>query len=99
LERYKTTVAWLNNPTSLRNRKYSRAIYTQLVDDGVIPPASADALLGTNKIRWQHVTDSLHEAYRANPAAVERAVGAILDADAQNSWRNQWPFNKLPEIV
>lgn len=98
---YKTLVDWLQKPTSRKYRHDTRAIYSQLAQEGVIPPASADALLDTNKNRWQHVTDALHTAYRNDPNAVERAVQTIIlteDASATTqSERNWWPFARQPE--
>ena len=78
---YKTTVDWLNNLSSRKYRKETRAIYTRLVHAGKIPPASANALLDSNKNRWQHVTAALHDAYEREPKAVESEVQRVILSD------------------
>ena len=78
LTTYRALVAWLNQPTARKYRQQTRQIYIQLVDSGVIPKASAETLLETDKHRWQHVETVLQQAYQDDPDAVAKAVKSIL---------------------
>lgn len=78
LELYKALVAWLSKPTARKYRQQTRQIYVKLIEDDVIPAASADTLLGTDKNRWKHVESVVQEAYQKHPEAVSQAVKAVL---------------------
>lgn len=75
---YKQLVAWLQDPSARRQRAQTRKVYALLAAEGVVPPASADTLLASDKNRWIYVRNALLEAYGRNPAAVERAVSRIM---------------------
>ncbi len=96
---YKTTLHWLKDPSARTYRDDTRVIYTLLVERGVVPPASADVMLDSNRRRWQYVTNALQTAYQSDPNAVEHAVGVVILAEdkpemlakQKSSW---WSFGK-----